>query len=125
MSGLPAINTLEQFDLNFASGAPKAQLQVLAGLAFVERQENIVLLGPSGVGKSHLASASALASALALALAYQSAMAGISIGFMTAADTMLQLVVAHRQGKRKGYLNRIIHKPRLLMIDEIGYLPLW
>lgn len=113
MSGLPAIKTLEQFDFNFASGAPRAQLQELAGLAFVERQENIVLLGPSGVGKSHLASA----------LAYRSAMAGISIRFMTAADMMLQLVAAHRQGKLKGYLNRIIHKPRLLVIDEIGYLP--
>ena len=36
---------------------------------------------------------------------------------------MLQLVAAHRQGELKGYLNRIIHKPRLLVIDEIGYLP--
>ncbi|EEB7890775.1 AAA family ATPase, partial [Salmonella enterica subsp. enterica] len=84
-----------------------------ASLAFIERQENIVFLGPSGVGKSPLAAA----------LAYRCAMAGLSTRFITAADMMLQLVAAHRQGELKGYLNRIIHKPRLLVIDEIGYLP--
>lgn len=112
-SGLPVVKTLEQFDFKFASGAPRAQIQELASLAFIERRENIVFLGPSGVGKSHLAGA----------LAYRCAMAGLSTRFITAADMMLQLVAAHRQGELKGYLNRIIHKPRLLVIDEIGYLP--
>lgn len=60
---------------------------------------------------------------LAGALAYRCAMAGLSTRFITAADMMLQLVAAYRQGELKGYLNRIIHKPRLLVIDEIGYLP--
>lgn len=113
LSGLPVVKTLEQFDFKFASGAPRAQIQELAGLAFIERQENIVLLGPSGVGKSHIAAA----------LAYKCAMAGLSVRFITAADMMLQLVAAHRQGELKGYLGRIIHKPRLLVVDEIGYLP--
>ncbi|MCP1108631.1 ATP-binding protein, partial [Serratia nevei] len=70
------------------------QIQELGGLAFIERQENIVLLGPSGVGKSHIAAA----------LAYKCAMAGLSVRFITAADMMLQLVAAHRQGELKGYL---------------------
>jgi len=113
LSGLPAVKTLEQFDFKFASGAPRAQLQELAGLAFIERQENIVLLGPSGVGKSHLA----------CALAHKVAMAGLSVRFITAADMMLQLVAAHRQGDLKGYLSRCVTKPRLLVIDEMGYLP--
>ncbi|MCP1108616.1 ATP-binding protein, partial [Serratia nevei] len=60
---------------------------------------------------------------IAAALAYKCAMAGLSVRFITAADMMLQLVAAHRQGELKGYLSRIIHKPRLLVIDEIGYLP--
>lgn len=113
LSGLPAVKTLEQFDFKFASGAPRAQLQELAGLAFIERQENIVLLGPSGVGKSHLA----------CALAHKVAMAGLSVRFITAADMMLQLVAAHRHGDLKGYLGRCVTKPRLLVIDEVGYLP--
>ena len=113
LSGLPAVKTLEQFDFKFASGAPRAQLQELAGLAFIERHENIVLLGPSGVGKSHLA----------CALAHKVAMSGQSVRFITAADMMLQLVAAHRQGDLKGYLGRCVIKPRLLVIDEVGYLP--
>ena len=68
LATLPTIKTLEQFDFAFASGAPRAQIQELAGLAFIERAENVVLLGPSGVGKSHVASA----------LASRAVMAGIS-----------------------------------------------
>jgi DNA replication protein DnaC len=55
LAGFPAIKTLEEFDYEFASGVPKQTLQELAALAFVERNENVVLVGPSGVGKTHLA----------------------------------------------------------------------
>lgn len=57
LASLPSIKTLEQYDFAFASGAPRAQIQELASLAFIERAENVVLLGPSGVGKTHIASA--------------------------------------------------------------------
>ena len=60
LATLPAIKTLETYDFAYASGAPKKQIGELASLAFIERAENIVLLGPSGVGKTHLASALAL-----------------------------------------------------------------
>lgn len=110
---MPAIKSLEDYDFNFATGAPKAQIQELASLSFIERAENIVFLGPSGVGKSHLA----------LALAYRAVMAGIKTRFITAADLMIQLAAANAQGRLKGYFNRAIIGPKLLVVDEMGYLP--
>ena len=64
LATLPAIKTLEAFDFGFASGAPRKQITELGGLAFIERYENIVLLGFSGVGKTHIASALALKASL-------------------------------------------------------------
>lgn len=113
MATLPAVKTFEQFDFNFATGAPRNQLQDLAALTFIERAQNVVFLGPSGVGKTHLA----------CALAYKAAMAGIKTRFVTAADLMLQLGTARQQGRLKEYFNRAVRGPRLLVIDEIGYLP--
>ncbi|MCZ4317341.1 IS21-like element helper ATPase IstB [Comamonadaceae bacterium G21597-S1] len=113
LATMPTVKTLEQFDWGQASGAPKAQIMELAHLAFIERAENIVLLGPSGVGKTHVA----------LALAYRAVMAGNKTRFITAADLMLQLAAAKAQGRLKEYFNRAVLGPRLLVVDEIGYLP--
>ncbi|MCN5075649.1 ATP-binding protein, partial [Escherichia coli] len=52
---LPRVKTLEQFDFTFQPGIDRKVVRELAGLAFVERSEYVILLGPSGVGKTHLA----------------------------------------------------------------------
>lgn len=113
LATMPAVKTLEQFEWKEAPGAPKAQIVELAHLAFVERAENVILLGPSGVGKTHVA----------LALAYRAVSAGHKVRFITAADLMLQLATARSQGRLKEYFNRAVLGPKLLVVDEIGYLP--
>src|ERR1700761_2931208 len=113
LATLPAVKTLEGYDFAFASGAPRKQITELAGLAFIERHENIVLLGPSGVGKTHVG----------CALALKATQAGIKTRFITAADLMIQLSLAKAQGRITEYMNRAVIGPRLLVIDELGYLP--
>jgi DNA replication protein DnaC len=113
LATLPAIKTLEGFDFAFASGVPRKQVMELGGLAFIERHENIVFLGPSGVGKTHIASA----------LALKATQAGIKTRFITAADLMIQLALAKSQGRITEYMNRAVLGPRLLVVDELGYLP--
>jgi DNA replication protein DnaC len=112
-AGFPSVKTIEQYDFTFATGAPKSLINELANLTFIERAENVVMLGPSGVGKSHFA----------IALGYKATQNGIKTRFIAAADLMLQLTAAHRQGRLKEYLRRGIQMPKLLIIDEVGYLP--
>ncbi|EHY4559822.1 IS21-like element IS100kyp family helper ATPase IstB, partial [Escherichia coli] len=113
MAAFPAVKTFEEYDFTFATGAPQKQLQSLRSLSFIERNENIVLLGPSGVGKTHLA----------IAMGYEAIRAGIKVRFTTAADLLLQLSTAQHQGRYKTTLQRGVMAPRLLIIDETGYLP--
>uniref|UniRef100_A4WYG7 IstB-like ATP-binding domain-containing protein n=1 Tax=Cereibacter sphaeroides (strain ATCC 17025 / ATH 2.4.3) TaxID=349102 RepID=A4WYG7_CERS5 len=58
MAGFPAVKTLESYDFKFATSAPKRQIEQLAALSFVARKENVVFLGPSGVGKTQVSIAS-------------------------------------------------------------------
>ena len=113
MAGFPGIKTVDDYDFKFAVGAPKKQIQELMSLSFIERNENIVLIGPSGVGKTHLA----------IALGYLATQRLIKTRFVAAADLMLQLSAAHRQGRLDEFIQRNILAPKLLIIDEIGYLP--
>lgn len=114
LASFPAVKTLEAFDFDAAPSAPKARIQELAGMAFVERRENVIFLGPSGTGKSHLATA----------LGVRATEKGYKVRFLTAADLMLQLEKARREGRLDQYLKRAILGPSLLILDEIGYLPL-
>ncbi len=114
VAGFPAIKTLDQYDFGFATGAPRKQIMELASLAFIERAENVVFLGPSGVGKTHLA----------IALGYLATQKGYKTRFFSAADLVLMLEAAQRQGRYREVMHRAVNAYKLLIIDEIGYLPL-
>lgn len=113
ISGLPTIKTLDEFDFDFAQGVPKKQIMELASLAFIERKENVVLLGPSGVGKTHIA----------IALGYLATQSGIRVRFLSAADLIILLEEAQQRETYKKTMVTLT-APKLLIIDEIGYLPL-
>lgn len=113
LAGFPSIKTLSQFDYKFATGVPRKTVDNLASLTFIERNENLILLGPSGTGKTHLS----------IGLGYKAVQSRFKTRFITAADLMLQLSTAKRQGKLKSYMQRSVMGPKLLIIDEIGYLP--
>jgi DNA replication protein DnaC len=112
-AGFPAIKTLADYDFGFATGAPRGQILEVAALGFVERTENVVLLGPSGTGKTHIA----------IALGYLATQRGWKVRFTSAADLMLAMETAQRQNRLKDFVHRTIAMPKLLIIDEIGYLP--
>ena len=97
LAGLPAIKTLDEFDFEFALGVPKALVLELGSPAFVERAENVVLPGPSGVRKTHLA----------VALGYRATQAGFRTRFITAADLLMQLTTALRGNQLEETIKRI------------------
>ncbi len=112
-AAFPSVKTFDQFD-HKATSLDKTKLRELATLAFIERRENILLLGPRGVGKTHLA----------IALGYLATQQRIKTRFITVSDLLLQLESARRSNKLEYYFKRIIGLNRLLILDEFGYLKL-
>lgn len=111
VSGLPQIKKLEDFDLSWPKGGlTERKFKELSSLSFLGRKENIILMGPSGLGKTHLL----------LALAYKACMTGFTAYYLTCMDLTERLVKARESNKLKRKL-QWFRKPHLLLIDEVGY----
>jgi DNA replication protein DnaC len=109
----PVVKTLEQFDFTFQPSIDRKVIRELSGLSFIDRAENVVLLGPPGVGKTHLA----------IALGVKAIEAGHRVQFLTLETMLTRLTRAKRENRLERQLSQLIY-PRVLVLDEMGYLPM-
>lgn len=110
---LPVPKTLEQFDWSWPAHINQLQVRHLFRLDFLKDKGNIILIGNVGLGKSHLATA----------LAHSACMKGHSALFTSAISIINSLAASQASGSIKREMNKYL-KPQLLVIDELGYLPI-
>jgi len=113
MASLPYAKTLAQFDFSFQPSIDERQIKELQTLRFISESGNVILLGPPGVGKTHIA----------VGLAMEAIRGGFGAYFITANDLVNDLGRAAREGKLDQRMRQFT-RPKVLIVDEVGYLPL-
>jgi DNA replication protein DnaC len=109
----PVIKTMDQFSWGWPKKINRMAIQNLFRLQFLEARANVILLGTVGLGKTHIASS----------LGYAACLAGKSVLFSTAVDTINTLAAAQAANRLKAELKKYL-APSLLILDELGYLPI-
>jgi DNA replication protein DnaC len=109
----PVLKTLEEFQWSWPNKINRPQIQNLFRLAFIATQTNVVLIGNVGLGKTHLS----------IALGHAACLNGHTVLFTTAVDIINTLAAAQSAGRLKRELHRYL-KPAVLIVDELGYLPI-
>jgi DNA replication protein DnaC len=113
LARFPVIKTLEQFRWDWPTRINRLQVQNHFRLAFIQDKANLIFLGGVGLGKTHLATA----------LGYAACLQGYSVLFASAIDVINTLAAARSAGRLKAELKKYT-KPALLILDELGYLPI-
>jgi DNA replication protein DnaC len=113
LAHFPFVRTLEGFEFDAQPSIDPARMRELATCRWVANGDNMVLLGPPGVGKTHLE----------VALGREAVARGYTVQFTTAMELLGALIKAQQQGTLEARL-ALYAKPKLLIVDELGYLPL-
>ena len=113
MARFPVIKTMDAFNWTWPKKINRLQVQQLFRLQFIEQSANVIFLGGVGLGKTHLASA----------LGYEACLKGYTVLFTTAIDVINTLSAAQAAGRMKQELKKYI-RPSLLILDELGFLPI-
>lgn len=113
LARFPFVKSLDAFDFTYQPSLDWKQISSLSNCHFIEHGENVVILGPPGVGKTHLA----------VGLGLKAIELGYRVFFTTAANMITNLSKAVHEGRLEEKL-KVYTVPRLLIVDEIGYLPI-
>jgi len=112
-AGFPTEKRISEFDFRFQTSITKRQIKGLLTFRFIEERENVIFIGPPGVGKTHLA----------LGIGHEAVEAGYKVLFQTALELVEGLDLAELRGELKKKIAGLL-KFDLLIIDELGYLPM-
>jgi DNA replication protein DnaC len=113
MARFPWVKSIEQFDFSFQPSIDRKVIRELSGLGFVDRAENVIILGPPGVGKTHMA----------IALGVKAVEEGHKVFFLTLESLITRLIRARAENRIERQLQLFAY-PKVLIIDEMGYLPM-